>query len=187
MDPLFSTQNALLARLRLSGMCKAQGNLIAIVEDCILQASLSMQEAFGTAQLATYVGLSVPPGSPTTDSEFLFYRLRRLEDKLVEKCLLWRLVQVTMEGGSDINEYFDKAYPYREMDAATLQGKYNRLCREIAESYDDLDTLAGFAPQGTMTTADLGPHCIAPFVQGLGADLSPSVCGGEARSNWYRR
>ena len=186
MKPLFGSQNDLLARLRLSGMCQAQGDLIAIIEDCIVQAALSMQEAFGTAQLAIYAGLTVPTGSPTTDSDFLFYRLRSLEDKTVEKCLLWRLVQVTLEGGSDINEYFDKAYPYREMDAATLQGKYNRLCREIAEAYDGLATLAGFTPKGTIDTADLGPDCIAPFVQGLGADLSPSVCGGEARSNWYR-
>lgn len=183
MEPLFGTQAALLARLRLTGMCKAQGSTIAIIDDCILQAHLDMQTAFGSPQLVIYTAI-VPNSPPSVDADYTYYRLRSLEDKLVEKCLLWKLVQVFMEGGSDIGEYFDKEYPYRNMDAATLQGKYNRLCREIANSYEGLATREDFAAAGTITTADLGPECTAPFVQGLGADLSPSVCGGEARSLW---
>lgn len=188
MEPLFGSRLSLLARLRMSGMCEAQGDTADIFDDCVLQARLSMQEAFGTAQLAVYGATPAPSGNaPATDSDFLYYRLRRLEDKLVEKHLLWRLVQVNMEGSSDINEYLDSDYPYKDMDVETLKAKYERLCREVSAAFDGLNTVEDFSPGGSLTTVNLGPCCTAPSVQGLGADLSPAVCGGEARSSWFRR
>lgn len=185
MEPLFSAQPALLARLRMSGVCKTQGDALAFIDDCILDAHLQMRTAFGTSQLGVYRAITPPTSAPVSEDDYTFYQLRKLEDLLVEKCLMVRMTQLAMEGSAGSQEYYDRESPYRLMTSDDMREKYNQLCDRIAEAYAGLATTEEFESRGTMSAVTLGPDCTAPSVQGLGADLSPSVCGGEVRAPWH--
>lgn len=166
MNPLFHTQDELLKKLRLSGICKEHGDAMKIVDGCFARSRAEIRRAFGSTRVAAVVAVATSD-DPQTDAEYEKVEFRALEEAMVERCLCFKLKSGYIDASADTGERYNTESLFRDWDITDLELRCQSLEKVVDKYLSDLGTLDSYARPGSFDSCVLGPDEAPPQVSGL--------------------